>query len=602
MRLRYDNKVNSWILDLKAVETETTQLTQTEKTARDQLLEKYGWMSPKEFYSLSDDQKAAAQGKVKGIVLDLDASELDLGDDSTDPKDYVWVNSLSNWCYWKVEQDYGNLSVRTGLGELCHELAEARDWLRDKVSSACVDLWNFVTDIDWTNPLSVLSLPYRILAAEYMAVWGTMYFLTVGPYYVTYAVGVAIKQAVTYGYPIFEDIPETGINDEPRPDPNQQYPESCMITYVWDGYHKRWVSLKRLVNYWRTIMYSNYPSFIKTCVELAFPDPNTEVLKNSPIEGQPCKWEDKVKSILVGWGVKNDEMGGNDNPQYNIMDMVVACFDSYKKGQQDWDTCLGNVGYALRFSKGMMEDTRYLMRQKFILDTGIDPIEFGDIYTQGICEKHARWMGNNFHDSTWAQFTMHEMWGLYVPLHADDCRIKYLDDQTGQTLIRAHGYQKQLYRDRHTVDVIWDGTPAFTRFSDGRMWMALWIRWSGIGWDATVKHWDKHSVNMTQQWTTSDAQLHTQIVSQMFDKHDDYGYDEWCINSNYGLEFKYFTVSEETPTEFKSKGESHLINTKTDIMTTELDETDCGEIKFTIQTPTIERNKNDLLTTVEKWK
>lgn len=565
---------------------------------RIQLKEKYGWMSPSEFYSLSPEQRGAEQGKIPAIVLDLNNTPIE-ETATSEPTDYVWINTLSNWCYVDFTQDQGEWRKKTAYGRAKDNAIKFVTNMKDYLVDVGKGLWDTITSFDWKNPLDYFTYPWKLIGAWTWA--GVQLALviegvSVGTIFVFSATAV---QAAIYGTPDIYKLSECGIDDEDRVDSNS-YPEICGITKVWDGYRKRWVSLKKLVNYWNQYMYADYGNMCMRVVQCSFTDPSTELLLDGVVAGTQMSWEEKVTTWLQGLCITADELDEGNN---SIIGVCLDIFRSYKKQEITWETALTRVAGTIRYSKNMVRMVKENFRQRFLEQTGIDPISFGEIFEQNPVEKRIMWGCNNGDDQTRSQWTLHEVWGMYVPLHQDDCRLVYLDNTTAQTLIRANSYQKYHFRDRGNIDTIYTGTPVLTRFSDGRMWLALWLRWSGLGYAKLDKSkWSVHTSSIVAQWSESDMKQHSKIMHQMFEKHDDYGFDEWCINSNYGVEYKYFTLNEEVPGEIADKGASHLINTKTDIFTTQMDDTVTAELTFEMQTPTIERSKNDTMTTVEKWK
>lgn len=601
MRQVYNIMTGMWELHINDDSIDTSSFkSEKEVPVRLQLKEKYGWMSPSEFYSLSDEQKGAAQGKIPAIVLDLNSTPLD-ETASNDPTDYVWINTLSNWCYVDFVQDQGEWRKKTVYGRAKDKTVKFVKDMGSAIVEAGKGLWDTITSFDWKNPLDYFTYPWKVIGAWTWAsikVLGAVDIIIYGTFCVFAAVAV---NAAIYGTPEFTNFEESGIDDEPRVDSNQ-FPEICGITKVWDGYRKKWVSLKKLVNYWNSNLYADYGNMCMRIVQCSFTDENTELLQDGMVSGTALKWEDKVRFWLYGLCITDDELdlGGN-----SIIGVCLDIFRAYKSQKQNvtWEDTLVRVAETIRYSKNMFKMVKENFRNRFLEQTGIDPISFSEIYEQNPVEKRVLWGCNNGDDQSRSQWTLHEIWGLYVPLYQDDCRLVYLDNTTAQTLIRANSYQKYHFRDRGNIDTIYTGTPVLTRFSDGRMWLALWLRWSGLGYGKLDKSkWSVHTSNMVTQWTDSDLKQHSQIMHKMFEKHDDYGFDEWCINSNYGVEYKYFTVNEEVPGEIVGKGQSHLINTKTDIFTTQLDDKVTAELTYEMQTPTIERSKNDSMTTVEKWK
>lgn len=618
MKVVYNSQTGLWETHLDDVNTEGLGNAAKTPSIRDELKTKYGWMSPSEFYGLSEEQRRAAQGKNLNIVLDLTDNEF--GEADSDPKNYFWVNSLANWCYVKILQDAGTVKSQTRFGyawDLTKSFAKS---VWDYVSSTVMEFVETIKNFDWKHPLTYITAPWQFLWAWTKTSLTVIYGLDLVSYGAFWVFCGGIIYGATHTLPTFAEFSESGIDDEERPDNGNPYPYICAVTCVWDGYRKRWVSLKKLVQYWKTFLYDNYIQLCLTEVRMSFSGPGCDLLKDggtAVIGGTVMKWQDQVRQWAAAMGIGVDETFTYETPNENIIGYIVNAFENYKAGKYKdgeetneynitvdtaWDKCLLDVARAMSYSRGLFELTREDMRLKFMEETGIDPISFGEIYNQGPCEKHVRWVGNNFDRESWSQWTVHEIWGLYVPLYQDDCRMKYLDNSTAQTLIRANEYQEYLFRDTETVETSWQGTPVISRFSDGRMWLALWLRWTGIGYGDVDKGVLAHETKFQQQWQNADEMMQTQILSEMFKRHDDYGYNEWCINSNYGTEYKYFTVNEEVPSVIGNKYQSHLINTKTDILTSEFDDKVTATIELSIQTPTIERSKNDLISTVEKWK
>ena len=88
----------------------------------------------------------------------------------------------------------------------------------------------------------------------------------------------------------------------------------------------------------------------------------------------------------------------------------------------------------------------------------------------------------------------------------------------------------------------------------------------------------------------------------MFQKHDDYGFEDWMINCNYGLSYSKFTIDEESPTAISSYEESELNPLKVP-MVNSIDRINKNQLVMRLSDSTVvnREDKNSMSHVAKRW-
>jgi hypothetical protein len=89
----------------------------------------------------------------------------------------------------------------------------------------------------------------------------------------------------------------------------------------------------------------------------------------------------------------------------------------------------------------------------------------------------------------------------------------------------------------------------------------------------------------------------------MFEKHDDYGFEDWLINCNYLLSYSKFTVDEEQPSEVLTFEDSSIAPNKSEPVNS-IDEYDGGIMTLSLSSGTVvsRDDGNELVDTAKRWR
>jgi hypothetical protein len=121
-----------------------------------------------------------------------------------------------------------------------------------------------------------------------------------------------------------------------------------------------------------------------------------------------------------------------------------------------------------------------------------------------------------------------------------------------------------------------------------------------------LAYW-RYGLNIAQQLRKRQGKariaLWDDIINTMFEKHDDYGYDEWLVNGEYGLSYKKFTVNEEQPNEILTADDSSLNPDKAPLNNS-IEETPENTMILSLSTGTVisRDDDNSTIDTAQRWK
>lgn len=583
-------------------EASSVDLTQGMDSIREAQKEKYGWQSPYEYY-YGSEKTVKDLGYACNTVLTIeeiekyqkaaDASNSEAADRDNVPN-YFWVNSLANWCYFKVTSYTPTFS---------HTYSTLPGWARATVAFLTVGLTEAIEHISREGWRSWWKIPVDIVSAPLIPAMAV-------PAAINYIVGagglIEKYNEVSIPFLLYNIITgasqsrEADINAEAlmemyvTSDPAEMMmPRACISLYMWNGYLRCWTPVKHLVETYDRYCKRLSDGYYKTFIDKQFVDGYWEHRDDVDESGKDylasyfetfplfpesqAAWRSLCEQYKAGTLARSDLVNGLVN---------ILCSEAEES----------NRTYFIR------QMARVLVIETFMFD----PWAF-DFLTQRSPINKRQTLGVDTHDSHhWGEWHYLEHWGMYIPLSRDSAKIKSYADQSFQLINRPYSYVEHDERDHNCWIHRNLGHPCFFRGNDDQLWMAYWMRWStGNLAEHRTKHLLSEDTSMDGAYdvSTDDIQNWDGIIETMFEKHDDYGFDEWMVNGDYGCAYKKFTIDEESPTAISSVEESTLNPQKIQPVNV-IDRPDRAKLKFSLSTGTVigRDDDNGMLDTAKRWK
>lgn len=566
---------------------------------REEMLSKYGWMSPYEFY-----YGGAPEADIDtNTVLDFEyieslgktsEEEIIQADKSSIPN-YFWCESLSNWCYFKVTSIIPNFE---------HKDQWAPQWLRSIAAIATFGGTEILNDIS-ENGLSWDTLwraPVHIFTSTATGVYGLAdqakawtsggrtiqqkYGAITLPFMIYEAITVASKSKVADGEA--ESTIEYSLPGNPA---EIMMPRMCLSLYMWDGYKRVWMPVKSLIDQFARLVSANSLATVQNMTEYQFV---RKLLKDGD------RWRT---------GAEREEAIQDWIKAHPLSDIGVDAFrelcDRYTTDEQIPELVFHLTECWMRdpeFTPGLIAGANLATTMNYYMDCrSFEPLigrtPLSKLQYIGIDN------GDKHH---WGEHHYIEQWGFWIPLPKDDAKHKLFAKNTFQLYNRQYSYISHDERDHQGWIHKNLGHPCFFRGNDNEIWMAYWLRWtsgngseskSGWMWSETTKMSGVYDISKDE------IQLWGEILNSMFEKHDDYGYDEWLVNGEYGLSYKKFTVNEEVPNEILTAEDSSLNPDKAPLVNS-IEETPENTMILSLSTGTVisREDDNSTLDTAERWK
>ena len=519
---------------------------------RQDMLDQYGWQSPYEYYYGSS--------KNRDVVVEsntvLSLTEIDNYGKSDDEKveaadrdnvpHYFWINSISNWCYFK----YSSFTPT-----FHHQEARVPGWLRATIAGLTMGISECIETIQTEGWGSWWKLPIHIITSQ----------ATIPAYYTLATINwiagggdlAAKANAVSLPFLLYNLV--TGASDNPSSDVYAEnlieygYPDpgdilmgrSCISLYMWNGYKRTWTPIKTLIEvydrYCKLFSHGTYEEFIESHF---------------------------IPEILVN---KKTEITGNQGDILDTFFTTIPLTDENKaKFRAVCDQYIDdpyNIACRFELVNILMKDpnrgvyAKNMSRVMMIEAFAFDPWAFDFLTQRSLIDKkqvHGVYTGDS---SNWGEWHLLESWEKYIPLSRDSAKLKQYSERTFQLINRPYSYAENAGRDSNNWIHRNIGHPCFFRGNDDQLWVSFWMRWSNPNGDLER---DDSWFN-SESWMDSDYDISEDdvknwdsIIDSMFDKHDEYGFDEWLANGDYGISYKKFTIDEEAPTAILSYEESNL--------------------------------------------
>ena len=537
---------------------------------RDELKDQYGWMSPYEYYYGSPDSE---QSSVKRTTLmptfspqalgltdgkeDI-FSEVEAADKDNIPN-WFWVDSLSNWCYIKATTQLFSKSSTssTWAGKALGFLAGSSFINGDLVGSFAFEFLKQSAEgnlDEWyyTIPAGIISdaesatgVPKLLGALEANKRFSDVTKL----FTVSGIISLLIKtffnenEADAMAEPIIEQVITQS--------DTYNLSRNCLSLYMWNGYTRSWMPLKWMIEvYDRYTKHGNYPIIFETVSKIA------DRIKNDR------NLQDEYLYTIIS---EDDIKDPNNREAAKAVEEYRAIFTRYSSSHDDdalkRDLAQFNVDYY-RISNELerSEFMRYYIFDPYCVEAFQNRSPLNKLQTIATAA------GNSWKSSVGVNCHWLENWGMWISLPNDSAKIKLYADNTFQLINRPYSnfYQNNIISRGNIHTNI--GHPCFMRGNDDILWIAYWLRWTSGAVSISSK--SNKVIGITTSTTTTakgmpdisdkDIENWNSIIESMFQKHDDYGFEDWMINGNYGLSYSKFTIDEESPTAISSYEESEL--------------------------------------------
>lgn len=569
---------------------------------RDELLSKYGWVSPYEFYYGSATNSVDTDNNT---VIDFDyierlgaaAEGVEVADRSNVPN-YFWCESLSNWCYFKVTAVVPNYERKDTW---------APSFLRAFAAIATAG-WTEILEEISTNGISwdlLWKAPVHIFTSYASGFYGMGYSAVAAisgskdlqdrydavtlPFLIYNAVTTAskMKEADSEAENIIENYIPTDLKEI-------LMPRMCISLYMWEGYKRTWIPVKSLMDTFTKITRRNSESELQQNIKSEFVG---KILMDHGVWRSP---EDRAEGIEAWLKAHILSEEGKDAFRNICRDFPppLSETDTYRFIYQLAHTMI----YDPEYTNGLIDEANVGTLEVFYLDCRcFEP------YVGRTPLAKLQYIGvDNKDGHHWGEWHWIEQYGFWMPLPKDKAKLRLFAKNTFQLFNRQYSYIAHDRRDH----VGWIhknlGHPCFFRGNDNELWMSYWLRWtSGYGsedksgwmWSETTKMSGEYDISK------DDIALWDDIINTMFEKHDDYGYDEWLVNGEYGLTYKKFTVNEEQPNEILTADDSSLNPDKAPLANS-IEETPENTMILSLSTGTVisRDDDNSTIDTAQRWK
>lgn len=548
---------------------------------REELLNEFGWQSPSEYYYGGSDSELSGKpseailtaGEIQEFYDKEEFSVQGPADKSIIP-DWFWVDSLDNWCYFKITDDMtefkktsprfgvlGNAAISfmtKGLIRVIDKLASGDftgaglQFLKNvtlvQANEDVIDITNGVTekitdimsavshsifgDTVLGRALSVLSSNQLVVPLKMLSTAAYLYNTMSLPklLYVTLLSSTSLDHEDVEA----EDYPEelaTGSTD-------YNMPRNCISLYMWNGYKRNWTPVKT--------MFEIYERYGKRS--------SRELVTSS------------LKIIA-------DQMMAADDTMFNqylqlygiIVEGTTGEFEDLKRRAFEYKrTSTSSIEFIAKMTDLILsypQAVNALSRMLFLKLYYFDPKCFEAFESRSLLNKKHVFKVDNGDSHSWAQGHWLENWSMWIPLPREKCKVKLYSKNTYQLMNRAFYPLSWCWRDLVGFEHKNIGHPCFMRGNDDVLWMCYWQRWTstrgseeygGGIMDKTI------TVGGVQDIYKVDVDNWTAIRESMFEKHDDYGFDDWMINGNYLLSNHRFTIDEEVPSDVSTYRESSI--------------------------------------------
>ena len=572
------------------IEELTGDLTGIENV-REQMKAMYGWQSPYEYYYGSDeDMDIGSDHNTILSISEIESYEKDTGAihaDRNEIPNYFWIDSISNWCYFKISAytptftktySWAPSWLRYGIGSITLGATEA-------IESISLDGW----ESWWKVPASLAAVGADSFASA------SMYYTKVIIDCLTGARSFAKTfSAVSIPFMIYDygigsfysrtsDIDAEELEEQFLHDPVEKViPREGISLYMWNGYTRSWQPMKPLIEtynrYCKLFSIGNYWIYLDKKFIPALLTRSSTAEKDEFIDAffntipHDAETKEEFKSICLG-----------DPLQIDVTVLSRLLKDDSNSSK-----------YPSLFARTLIAITY-----------GFDPDAFQFLTDRSPIDKKTVLGVKNDGGDSWGKDHIIESWTKWIPLPLDRAKIKQFANRSFQLINRPYSYIRYDWRDHNGWIHKNIGHPCFFRGNDDQLWMSYWMRWSTGYHSVNVERslfTEKTTMTGAYDVSTDDVENWDSIIEAMFDKRDEYGFDEWMANADYGIAYKKFTISEESPNEILTYEHSTLNPSKTAPVNTVTDVED-SSLVLSLSTSTLISRENDtgVMQVAKRW-
>lgn len=629
--VRYSNIQQQNVTKNGVYEGTATQLAEQQGVAdviREEMLNTYGWQSPSEYYYGTAEKEVNPEpsdsmvslGDLQDFGKDTEAAQMTPADKNVIP-DWFWVDSLDNWCYFKITDDmteFKKTSPRFGeWGNLLLEFASAGivtivddvqkgDWWKagldtfktismistheksikitekasEEVAEITADINKFIFgDNIVGNALATLSYYSIVVPSRMLATASTIRDVLTLPILLYNLLSTA------------SSLDHEDVEAEPYPEmlasknTENNMPRNCISMYMWNGYRRNWMPVKTMFEIYERYGKRSSRDIVASSLQLF-----CDKLRNAT--------DDKYVEYLQVYGIIIED----DNIDDRFTQIRNAALDIKHNTTTDNDF----VDQMTELLYGSPECVNALSRLLFLNIYGFDPRCFEAMEKRALLNKKHVIHVDNEDSHSWSESHWLENWSMWISLPRDKCKIKLYNKNTYQIINRPYQILDWNNRDLVGYEHKNIGHPCFMRGNDDLLWLCYWQRWTstrgteesgGTILDKTI------TVGGIQDIFKDDVDNWTAIREAMFEKHDDYGFDDWMINGNYLLSNHRFTIDEESPTSISTYEESTIAPDKVAPVNS-IDDVSDNALVLKLSTGTVisRDNDNGMLDVAKRWR
>lgn len=611
---------------------------------REDMKSKYGWLSPYEYYYGSQDSGQTKVDRTSLMPVFTPQADVEKADKDNIPN-WFWVDSFCNWCYIKVSAYLPTRPLSTSttiLGDILHgivgfdmitgnllgaiivetliQMAEGNmdEWY-SAIPTGIVTDWVAASDFTISAPFEyttrfinevnerVFTITDRItggIPRTVSRVLGSLMeasrFLAEKAHLATMSGMISTLIRIFFEQKTADTEAENLIEMQLNGGSTKyNLSRNCLSTYMWNGFTRSWMPIKWMIKI--------YDSYMKRGNRKLFQDLFGEtaraIVENSELY---------LKTIVPEEFIDNEELLRLDTTN-NIRGLITDFRNAVAKWRNDYidaDLYASIENVIERSWNSTNELTRSVFMQVFTFDpacldvfTTRSPLnKLQTIATAAWGREHIE----GFPNAHWL-----ENWGMWVPLPNDKAKIKIYSDNTFQLINRPYSnfsYDHIVSRGNKHTNI---GHPCFMRGNDDVLWMCYWLRWSSDYVYISKSSSKLFGIFELSSSTTShgspdmsdkDIENWNAILNSMFQKHDDYGFEDWMINCNYGLSYSKFTIDEESPTAVSSYEESEL-NPLRAPMVNSIDRINKNQLVMRLSDSTVvnREDKNGMSHVAKRW-
>lgn len=614
---------------ISGVEVGSTQQSQVNKM-REDMRERYGWLSPSQYYSGQYDSQFIPNELFISLT-DIEKYRKGTGElpteaaDRTEIPHYFWIDSLSNWCYFKITDDMTAFKKTTSrFGKAGNALLNIAFLGLPGAIDAMQrgSWWNFFTSWSYNLALSYADLSTTTIEGidqieSFISdnifgfeeeLFGTsvlknMYSrmnsekLTLGAMMLGAASelmspGMSAAVGILWGWiQSAYDLATSDVDAEPYIEELasgsklHNLPRNCISLYMWNGYKRNWMPVKQLIEiydrYCKRSSYDLVYTTVKNFYALLITTGEDDILdKFLETIGLPINTEDET--------IENFRQRAND------------IRDAY--GSSENLFCSKFTHLIMEIPQGINYCSRFL----FINIYGIDPDCIEAIQARSPLSKKQTLYNWDTDRGSWSQKKWQENMSFWIALPNDSAKLKLYAIDTYQLINRPTAYKYWFNRDLKGYLHKNIGHPCFMRGNDDVLWMCYWLRWSssrGAEKSSGSLLTEKITVEGLQDIMKLDVDNWERIVDSMFQKHDEYGFEDWLINGNYLLSYSKFTIDEEQPSEVLSFEDATLAPNKAELVNS-IDDYDGETLTLSLSSGTVvsRDDGNEYIDTAKRWR